>query len=230
MKTLVVIPARGGSKGIPNKNLADLGGKPLIAWSVDIAHRCEHNVMITTDCEQVQDLAREWGVDCLQRPHQLALDNTPDLPVFKHVIDHISSGGLVYDIYEAIVHLRPTTPFRDADRINEAIQLLRDNPDADSVRSISPVSEHPEKMWFIEQEDRDIYTRAHPYEGGMENLPRQELPQVYIHNGYVDVIRTETITEKNSMTGNIVVPYIMDERVIDIDTIEDLEYARYTLL
>jgi len=159
------------------------------------------------------------------RPDKLSGDYVTDLPVFKHCLSWMNSNeGYCPDI---LVHLRPTAPMRTCENIDSAIKLLLNNPSMDSIRSVTKVSEHPMKMW---KKNSDKLT---PFitdlESGIKesyNMPRQKLPNVFIQNGSVDVIWARTILEKDSMSGEAIKPYIMDERnSINIDTELDFYLA-----
>lgn len=229
MDIIGIIPARGGSKSIPGKNIARLAGKPLIAYSIETAKQCRHisRVIVSTDSEQIREISLFFGAEVpFLRPAELAQDDTPDWPVFRHALEWLS----LHEGYhpEIVVHLRPTTPLRRPEKVDEAIGMLIENPEADAVRSVSPPLQNPFKMW----------TLARPYlkplmDVGLPepyNQPRQKLPTVYWQNGYVDVTRARTILEEKSMTGDRILPYIMEELfVVDIDQPFSLKLAGFLL-
>jgi N-acylneuraminate cytidylyltransferase len=226
---VAVVPARGGSKGIPRKNLRPLAGFPLLAWTI-AAGRAAANVstvIVSTDDEETAEVARGFGAEApFLRPAELARDDTPDLPVFDHALRWLERerGRLP----ELVVHLRPTSPFRPAGLVDEAVSLLRAHPEADSLRAVTAPSQTPFKMWRIEER------RLAPLLGSFEeehfNAPRQKLPAVFWQTGHIDVVRPETILEARSMTGRRIVPYVIDPRyAVDIDTLEQLELAEWLL-
>ncbi len=227
MNTTAIIPARGGSKGIERKNLVKIEGKPLIAYSIEHALKSKiiDNVIVSTDDEEIAEVAKEYGAEVpFFRPKALAEDHILDLPVFEHAIDFITQKKNHYP--NIIVHLRPTAPIRKPEWIDEAISLLQNSPDADSVRSVSEPSEHPYRMFTIDSKgylDPIMkHEHARPY-----LLRRQDHPQIFHYNCVIDVTRIETIREKKSMTGDKILPYIMDPAtVFDIDTKRDLEVVR----
>ena len=229
MDTIAIIPARGGSRSIPGKNIALLAGKPLIAYSIEIAKQCRNIswVIVSTDSEQIREISLSFGAEApFLRPAELAQDDTTDWPVFRHALEWLS----LHEGYhpEIVVHLRPTTPLRRPEKVDQAIEMLIKNPEADAVRSVSPPLQNPFKMWTLAQpylEPLMDIGVPEPY-----NQPRQKLPTVYWQNGYVDVTRPRTILGKKSMTGDRILPYIMEEQfVIDIDQPFSLKLAEFLL-
>ena len=134
MKILGVIPARGGSKGIPKKNIKLLNGKPLIAYTIEVALASNlDKVVVSTDCEEIASISKEYGADVIMRSENLAQDNTPTLPVLKDTINKIDSE------YDAVMTLQPTSPFRTTKHIDEAIELFTSDKEADSLVSVVEV-------------------------------------------------------------------------------------------
>lgn len=219
MRTIALIPARSGSKSIPDKNVKPLAGKPLLAWSVEIGLACPSvdRVIVSTDSDSIARVALDHGAEVpFLRPPELAQDDTPDLPVFVHCIEWMTEHeGAAPDL---IVQLRPTSPLRTVEMVEDAIALLRDDPKADSVRTMCTPTQEPYKMWRIGDDGyaEPLLTTDHlePY-----NQPRQELPASYWQNGYVDVMRARTVMGLGSMTGRRILPLVVHERyVLDIDT------------
>ena len=232
MKTYGIITARGGSKGIPRKNIKDIAGKPLIAWTIESAKRAKRldRVILTTDDEEIAAIGRQYGAEVpFLRPAEFAQDATPDLPVFLHVLEWLKEHeGAMPD---AVAHLRPTGPLRRAEDIDAAVDLLAAHPEADSLRCVAPAPLHPMKTYRIEG-DRlvpfipvDVFGIPEPF-----NAPRQSLPPAYASLGYLSVIRSKTMVEKRSMTGDpILAQVIRLEDAVDIDSPEDFELARIAL-
>ena len=229
MNVLAIIPARGGSRSIPMKNIAKLAGKPLMAYSIETARQSEliSRVIVSTDSEKIADVAKSCDAEVpFMRPAELAKDDTKDLPVFEHALKWLADEENYEP--EIIVQLRPTTPLRRPRDVDAAIDLLIQNQDADSVRCVSPPVQNPYKMWTI----NDSYLKPlidteipEPY-----NQPRQALPTVYWQSGYIDVIRRETILDKESMTGDKILPYVLEQRfVVDIDHSFSLKIAEMLL-
>lgn len=225
---LAIIPARGGSKGIKRKNLTPFNGVPLIVNSIRHAINSEliSRVMVTTDDEEIRMVSIAAGAEApFLRPKELAEDHVLDLPVFEHALEYLRlNEGYIPKI---VVHLRPTAPHREAGWIDHAILMLVNNDDADSVRSVSVPDKHPYRMFSIAKDGylQSIMKHLHPTP---YLLRRQDLPSVYYYNCVIDVTRPETILEKKSMTGEKILPYLMNpEEVIDIDSPRDLEIAKF---
>src|SRR5512147_1332629 len=145
---LALIPARGGSKGIPRKNIRNFAGYPLIAWSIAAAKKaaCVTRVIVSTDDPEIAAVARECGAETpFLRPAEFAQDNTTDLPVFEHALQWLAE----HENYkpDIVIHLRPTSPIRPRGLIDEAVKILLAHPDADSVRGVVPAGQNPHKMW-----------------------------------------------------------------------------------
>lgn len=229
-EVLAIIPARGGSKSIPRKNIRNFAGYPLIAYSI-AAGKAAKNVtrlLVSTDDEEIASIAKDYGAEIpFLRPTELSQDDTPDLPVFQHALAWLEENeGYHPDI---LVQLRPTSPLRRTIHIDHAVQRLLEHPEADSVRTVCVPFQNPYKMWRI-GEDGFLHTlltfdMPEPY-----NLPRQALPDVYWQTGYVDAAWTDTIQGKNSMTGDNILPLIIGaEEWIDIDSPHDWRRAERLL-
>jgi len=200
VEVLALIPARGGSKGLPGKNIKTLGGYPLVGYSIAAALNAKLicRTVVTTDDPEIADKAREYGAEVpFLRPTEFAQDDTLDLPVFQHALNWLSE----HESYrpDFVVQLRPTSPFRPPELIDEAIQILIDNPGASSVRGVVPSKENPFKMWMIEPDGKMIPLLETEFEEPF-NMPRQELPASYWQTGHIDVVRAETIIN-GSMSG-----------------------------
>lgn len=225
-EVLAVIPARGGSKGIKRKNLVVLDGKPLVVHSINHAlkSRLVTRVIVSTDDEEIMAIARDNGAEApFLRPKELAEDHVLDLPVFEHVLKYLMQTERYSP--DIVVHLRPTAPYRQGEWIDEAICLLNDHPYADSVRSVSEPDKHPYRMFTIDNNGYldPIMKHLHPVP---YLLRRQDLPPVFYYNCVIDVTRPSTILEKESMTGDHILPYVMNpDDVIDIDSQRDLMIA-----
>lgn len=222
--TLALIPARSGSKSLPDKNVRDFAGKPLLAHSIEqaLAARSIDRVIVSTDSERYAAIAREFGAQTpFLRPAELATDDATDLVVFQHALawlrDH--EGW----IPEILVHLRPTYPRRDPADIDRVVELLAGDPQLDSVRSIAPATETPFKMWTRGSDGlltpvADLGIEAY-------NQPRQSLPAAYLQNACIDAVRARVVLEQRSMTGRRILGYLMQDN-LDIDTLSDFERAR----
>lgn len=228
---LALIPARGGSKGIPRKNIRNFAGYPLIAWSIAAAKQSAFvtRIIVSTDDEEIAKVAREWGAEApFLRPAEISQDKTTDLPVFEHTLKWLEDvEGYRPDI---IIQLRPTSPIRPKNMLDDAIRILHNHQDADCVRGVVIAGQNPFKMWRFNGEDKplnpllEVEGISEPY-----NAPRQILPPVYWQTGHIDVIRTSTIAEKKSLTGDVIYPLVIDEKyTVDIDTLAD--WSKYEAL
>lgn len=229
MKALGVIPARGGSKSVPRKNLHLLGGKPLLAWTIESARRAKalDRLIVSTDDHEIAEVARAFGAEVpFLRPAALAADDTPDLPVFQHALRALrEAGGYVPD---AVVHLRPTQPFRTAEEIDAVVELL-ERTGADCVKSVRPVSEHPFKMYRLADDRLVPYLDTPERRRRGPDVPRQGLEPVYLSAGVVDAVRRAVI-EAGSTEGERVVPWLADpSRYVNLDSPRDFEIAEALL-
>ncbi len=229
MEVLALVPARGGSKGIPRKNLRDYAGAPLIAYSIVAALEAElvTRVIVSTDDPEIAEVACSWGAEVpFIRPAALAQDDTTDLPVFQHCLHWLKENEGFRP--EIVVQLRPTSPVRPIGLIDEAIKKLVETPSADCVRGVVPSGENPFKMWRINNDGQLVPLLQVAGIGEPYNTPRQALPSTYWQTGHIDVIRSATIESKGSMTGNQILPILIDPLyTVDIDTPADLQrYSR----
>ena len=166
MKIITIIPARGGSKSLPKKNILSLNGKPLLCYSVDYSLRSElvTSTVVSTDSKEIADIAKSSGASVpFLRPSKYARDDTRDYPVIRHALDFFEDQGQIFDFY---VLLRPTSPLRPSGLIEKAFEILEDNIDATSVRSMARIKEHPYRVWR-QNDDKSvcgfIKTEVEPY-------------------------------------------------------------------
>ena len=229
-ETLALIPARGGSKSIPRKNIRLFAGYPLIAYSIaaGLAAELVSRVVVSTEDEEIAAIARSYGADTpFLRPAELSQDYTADLPVFQHALEWLAE----HEGYQAemVVQLRPTSPFRRVTHIDQAICRLLERPEADSVRTMCVPFQNPFKMWRIGPDGfvQPLLGAEYPEP---YNMPRQLLPEVFWQTGYVDVAWADTILQKGSMTGDRILPLIIDpSEWIDIDSPDDWRRAERLL-
>lgn len=230
MEVLAVIPARGGSKGIPRKNIRDFAGYPLISYSIQAAlsARLVTRTIVSTDDEEIAAVARKSGAEVpFMRPTEIADDLTLDLPVFQHALETL----LANEGYQPqlVVQLRPTSPIRPIGLVDQAIELMIAHPGADSVRGVVPSGQNPFKMWKIDPES-GLMNGLLAVEGVDEpyNSPRQKLPPTFWQTGHIDVIRPQVILEQNSMSGRNIHPILIDpEFTVDIDKPADWQKAEW---
>jgi CMP-N,N'-diacetyllegionaminic acid synthase len=222
-ETLAVIPARGGSKGIPRKNISPLAGKPLIAYSILQALESKHisRLIVSTDDEEIAAVSRKWGAEVpFLRPAELAQDDTTDLPVFVHALKWIQTNE--NKLPNLVVHLRPTSPLRPPGLIERAIAHLETDTETDSVRTVRESPHTPYKMWQWEGKYLHPFAQIEGQES--YNMPRQALPKVFCSDGVLDVVRTTTILEKNSMSGNNIKPLEIEKPFLTVDIDEPVDF------
>lgn len=227
--TLALIPARGGSKGVPGKNLRPLLGHPLLAYSIVAAQRCTFvdRVLVTTDNDDIMSVAKRFGAEVpFRRPIPLAGDMSQDIEYVIHALEWLAK----YERWqpELVVLLRPTTPLRDSALVDKAIQALKEDPQATSLRSAHPLNEPPQKMLQIKN---DRFTGFFPDDGRPDyfNLPRQNFPQAYHPNGYVDILRGDYLKKTGKLYGSEIRPFVTHQAV-EIDMVEDLELLEWQAL
>ena len=218
---VALIPARGGSKTVPKKNIRLFQGHPLIAYSIAAAKLTKNidRVIVSTDSEEIAEISRRYGAEVpFLRPSEYASDNSPDIDFVRHAILWLyENEGRIPHYF---IHLRPTTPLRDPALIDEAICMIRKNYQATSLRSGS-ICVHPPYKWFKKEGTYFV-----PLMSGITcdeaNQPRQDFPEIYIPNGYVDIIKTKFVIQSDLLHGSRMIGYKTDE-VPDIDTETDLE-------
>ncbi len=234
MEILAIIPARGGSKGIPGKNTKVLAGKPLIVWTIEAALGSKYitRVIVSTDSQQIADIALENGAEIpFLRPLSISQDLSTDVEFLQHTLSFLrEKDGYVPAV---VLRLPPTSPLRTAEDIDNGIKVLVSNPEADAVRPIIEVSKHPYKLWKIADGgeylepflDKTFTSLDEPH-----NLPRQLFPKVYAHTGAMDIMRRQTIEDLHSTSGRKLGYFLMEpDHSVNIDHPLDFEFADYLM-
>jgi len=222
MKILAIIPARGGSKAVPGKNIRQVGGKPLIGWTISAALAAESidRVIVSTDSQEIAETTRQYGAEVpFLRPDEISQDDTPGIEPILHAVRWCSQEEGYQPDY--VICLQPTSPFRTSADIESAIDLARVR-DADSVISVSPVDHHPNWMQVIDNKGRlkDFI------KGGSKVNKRQDMGAVYALNGAIYLIRTTSLLSRKTFFVPDTLAYIMPpERSLDIDTPWDMHLA-----
>ena len=225
-KILCIIPARSGSKGLPDKNIMDFKGQSLLSWSIEHAQQSKYSknmkIIVSTDSEKYAEISKQYGAEVpFLRPNNISGDMSTDFECIKHCVDWLKEN----ENYEPdiILHLRPTQPCRKIEHVNLAIETFINNRDKyDSLRSVIPVEKSPYKMYSINNDELkplfdEVNNIKEPY-----NQARQLLPQCYLHNGYIDILNTDILTN-NTISGTKMYPFIMDtDNNIDIDEEKDI--------
>ena len=223
MKVLGIIPARGGSKGVPRKNIRSLSGKPLIAHTIEGALEAHllTRVILSTDDEEIASVGKSFGADVpFIRPSELAADDTPTFPVIVHAVEYLEAKGEVFD---AVCILKPTNPFRRSEDIDACIELMAKSA-ADSVVSVLPVPETYNPMWVYW---RNTDGRLSLSTGGDQPVSRrQDLPPAFHRDGTIYVTKRDVLSEYGNLYGNDIRSYVIDAgRSVNIDTEEDWKRA-----
>ena len=230
MEILAVIPARGGSKSIPRKNIKPLLGKPLIAWMIGVAKRSKYitRLILSTDNAEIAAVARSYGAEVpFMRPPEIAQDLSTDVDFLLHALDWLKEN----EAYEPqmVLRLPPTAPLCTTAHIDQGIEKLLNTPEADAVRPITEASKHPYKMWKISSDGCWLEPllpeeiAGHP---AAHDLPRQLFPKVYIQTGAMDVMWLRTLRELKSTSGKRLAYFFMEAKEsINIDDEVDFVLA-----
>ena len=226
--TLALIPARSGSKGVPDKNIRPLGGWPLMAYAIKTGLLAKNidRVIVSTDSEHYCDIAKKYGATVpFLRPKELSTDTSCDFELVKHTLDQLKLLGET--IPEYIVHLRPTTPYRDPKVVDDAIEKFWNDKKATALRSVHQMPESAYKCFRIKS---GLLVDA--YKGSPDidrfNAARQSFPVTYHGNGYVDVLRSSFILEHGKIHGDNVIAYTTPF-VQEVDTEIDFDYLAFQI-
>lgn len=219
---IALIPARGGSKSVPKKNIREFRGHPLIAYSIAAARLSSRiqRVIVSTDSEEIAETAKKYGAEVpFLRPAEYAQDNSPDVDVVTHAMKWLyENEGRIPKYW---VHLRPTAPIRASEEIEAALKQIIADPSATSLRSGS-ICVHPPYKWFAMGENGYLKALMPGMTCDEANLPRQDFPVVYIPNGYVDILKADFIIRNHLLHGERMLGYRTEE-IPDIDTELDLK-------
>jgi N-acylneuraminate cytidylyltransferase len=223
MKLLIIIPARGGSKRLPGKNVMELAGKPLIKWTIDLAQKLpyEKTIIVSTDSEEIAEVARRCGVEVpWLRPPEISQDSSTTTDVALHALNWFEESISKVD---GVILLQPTTPFRMVEKIVEGIEKFKTSG-MEPVVAVSPVSQHPRWMFKLEEDkltsllsDENNYARS------------QELESLLVVNGSFYIISPIDLREQETFFAKSMKPLIIDSLVesLDIDTQDDLDLAEF---
>ena len=232
LKIVALIPARSGSKGIIHKNIKLYKGIPLIGHSIKIALESIYidEVYVSTDSKLYQDISLELGAKTTPlRPPEISNDLSPDIDVFKFFIKmFIDNNEKIPDI---IIHLRPTYPNRKIEVLNDCINMFLENyNNYDSLRTVISFKKTPYKMYHIL--DNNLIPVIEKYDNLVEhfNQARQYFPDTYLHNGYIDIVKTEIILKYDLLSGFRILPYVMiEDEIDDIDDLDDFDKSQNKL-
>ena len=219
------VPARSGSERVPQKNVRPLAGHPLIAYAIETARQsgCFERVVVSTDSEDIADVARWYGADVpFLRPTAYATSTSPDIEWLAYTLEHLEER------YELFALVRATNPFRGPDVVRRGLEQLLGTPEADSIRAVELVKQHPGKMWLLsgdgrtmapllDQSELDVAWHAGQY---------QALPEVYSQNSALEIAWTRTVTETGTREGNVLAPFLTRGlEGFNVDDEEDWERA-----
>lgn len=226
MNFAILIPARAGSKGVPRKNLRLLAGKPLLAYPIDAAAAAGFagRIFVTTEDAEIADTATRHGAIVIERPAELAADETPAIPVICHAIPEIekSLGRL-----DALLYLQATTPFVTPEDIHGVVEAFS-HPGAEAATSVVRITRlHPAKLKKLEDGWLGPFFAEYPE---IEGTRRQDLPPCHIRNGSMYMFRRELPMERNTLYGSKCRGYVMpEERSLEIDTLVDFQVAEFMI-
>lgn len=230
-KILGIITARGGSKGVPGKNIKLLGGKPLIAYTIEAARKSGvfDRIILTTDDPKIAEVAKRFGCEVpFMRPKELAADDTQHLPVLRHAISWLKDNEGYYPDYAMTLH--PTSPFRRSEHIRLAAEIIL-KTGADSVLGVSEIPGHfsPHKAMTMNAGGALTLFNGNPVK--KRTMRRQDLAPCYFSNGTIYLYKTDNLFKGDGQAeffGDDVRACVMDARYgVDIDTMEDWEYAEF---
>ena len=228
MSAYAIIPARGGSKGVPRKNISLLGGYPLVAYAIAAAKLTPsiERIIVSTDDDEVAAIARKFGAEVpFLRPAELAQDGSRDIGFMLHAIQWLREHeGSVPDYF---VELRPTTPLRHPEDIEKAIGLIQKHPEATSLISSHEIRESPHKLF---RKKDDYFEGLFPHDPRPEywSLPRQEFPPIYQPDGYVDILKTAYMEGHNRLQGDMMLAFESPDTG-EVDKAEDLKFIQFKL-
>ena len=219
---IALILARGGSKGVPKKNIKLLGNKPLIGHVIDSASMSNKisEIYVSTDCQEIADISKKYGAKIIERPSHLASDNSTDIESFVHALEFLPK-------VKELIHLRATTPLIQSKIIDSAIDYYNENKYiCTSMRSGHEFSESIAKFYKL----NDLYFKNIIDGVDLEysNLPRQMAMKTFKPNGYIDIVKTNTFKDSKTFYGDKILAFITDP-IIEIDTIEEFEYLEYLI-
>ena len=217
-EAIALIPARGGSKGIPRKNVKDIAGKPLIAWSIEAAKGCAaiSRVVVSSDDDEILAVAKEWGAETLKRPEELATDTAGAKPVLAHAVGEFAKEG---PLPRFVVYLQPTSPLRTSKHLTDAFAALAANPEADALISVYEIDNSVLKASLVGEDGFLTYASKPEF----ANMNRQKLPKLYQPNGAIYIMTAAGLAEHPRFDGEHTLPFVMSEaESADLDTPDDI--------
>jgi N-acylneuraminate cytidylyltransferase len=226
---IAIIPARSGSKGVPGKNIKLLGEIPLFAYSIIAAKMMPSvsRVIVSTDSEEYAEIAKEYGAEVpFLRPNEISGDKSTDFDLFLHALNWFKDNENLIPDY--ILHLRPTTPLRNPQIMEDAVRLFIENKNlASSLRSGHSAPESPYK-WFLKDDNNYFKGLRDDLTPEKVNLPRQSFPSVYIPDGYIDILKSDVILTTGTLHGDKMLVF-ESPFCVEVDTKDDFEYLEFQI-
>lgn len=225
---VALIPARGGSKRVPRKNIRPLAGHPLISYTISAARRSGifSAVVVSTDDEEIAEVARSRGAEVpFMRPAGIAGEKSPDIEWVDHALRNLAANGRHFDCFSI---LRPTSPCRQPETIQRAWNAFRCEDGIDSLRAVEKCAQHPGKMWVIRGNRMLPLLPLSPQEQPWHSSQYQALPEVYVQNASLEIAWTRIALEQKTIAGNVILPFLTTEAEgLDVNTEYDWNYVEH---
>ena len=222
MEILSIIPGRKNSKGVINKNIREINGKPLISYSIEAALNSKliKKIVVSSDSEKILEIANNYNVQSIKRPKHLSEDESTTIDVIKHALDVVSKENNYFP--DIIILLQPTSPLRDSNDIDKAIKIFLNEENADSLVSVCEMNHNP--LWSFKIDDNFLLPA---FDGKFLKKRRQELPKFFLPNGAIFIGKTKKLIEKNTFYTEKTMAFLMNnEKSLDIDTELDLKLIK----
>lgn len=227
-RVVALIPARAGSKRVPGKNIRELNGHPLIAYTIAAAKESGifNDIIVSTDSDEIADIATGYGAEVpFMRPDKYAGDKSPDIEWIKYTLEKLREEGRTWNFFSI---LRPTSPFRRGHTIKKAFLSLLKNPEADSIRAVEKCGQHPYKMWTLGENYMEPLFNAEEGETPFHSRGYQTLPEIYAQNASLEIASVMAVFEKGTISGNKIVPFVSEAyEGFDINTAYDWIVAEH---
>ena len=224
---VALVPARGGSKRVPRKNIRQLGAHPMLAYTIAAAFdsRFFADVIVSTEDEEIAAVARHYGASVpFMRPAEFAADSSPDIDWVTYTLKRLRDAGNLTDCFSI---LRPSNPFRQSSTIRRAWDLFRSQADADSLRAVEKCRQHPGKMWVLDGTRIRPLLTGGPTNPPWHSTPYEGLPPVYIQNASLEIAWARVVFEQGTIAGNEIVPFFTEGyEGLDINYPQDFRLAQ----
>ncbi len=230
LSSVALIPARCGSKRIKDKNIKLLNEHPLIAYTISAAINSGifEDIIVSTDSVVYKEIAEYYGASILSlRPKEYSGDNSPDIDWIRYTLNELETKGKKYDLFSI---LRPSSPFRRSETIKRALNAFLEFEGADSIRAVEMCSQHPAKMWYVKEKNMTPVLVGDNNGVPWHSCQFISLPEIYVQNASLEIAKTSVIFEKDSISGDIIIPFITEGyEGFDINHPYDWEYATYLI-